>query len=215
MARGLFVTFEGIDGVGKSTQIAHAKAYLESCGHRVVVMREPGGTKVGERIREVLLDPALDSMSPRAELLLYEAARAQVVDELITPALTAGTTVVCDRFYDSTTAYQGAGRGLDAAKIAELNMLATNNLKPDITFVLDLDPHISLARALKVAEADRLEQEGVRFMEKVRAGFLALAAHEPERVVVLDASGTPEHIATQVQQALRTRLNVQPHKAGV
>lgn len=200
--RGVLITFEGGEGCGKSTQIRLLAKQVEAAGLTVRVMREPGGTEVGEAIRAILLDPANAGLNPRAELLLYEAARAQIVAELIEPALEAGEVVLLDRFYDSTTAYQGHARALPLDEVARLNSFATAGLEPDRTVLLDIPAAEGLRRA--TAEAtDRLEAEDLAFHERVRSGFLALAAENPGRVVVVDASGSVDEVADRVAASLR------------
>lgn len=200
-ARGIFITFEGGEGSGKSTQIARLAKRLEAGGVAVRTLREPGGTAVGEVVRTLLLDPEHVGLTPAAELMLYEASRAQLVAEVIEPALAAGEVVLCDRFYDSTTAYQGFGRGLDRDRIRQLNTAATDGLVPDRTLVLDVDPAVGIERATR-SGADRLEAEGVAFHERVRAGFAAIAAEEPERVRIVDASGDRDTVSALVAAAL-------------
>ncbi len=185
---GLFITFEGCDGSGKSTQIALLAERLGALGLDVRLFREPGGPLpggVGERIRDVLLDPALDDMDPLAELLLYEAARAELVAHHYRPALAAGAVVLGDRYVDSTTAYQGYGRGvLPIEDIVALNRLATGGLVPDVTLLLDVDAADGLTQATREG-ADRLERAGSAFHERVRVGYLAIAAADPGRVKVV------------------------------
>ena len=200
--RGLFVTFEGVDGCGKSTQVARLAQRLKAQGYPVLCLREPGGTPLSEKIRSLLLDPANGDMVPQAELLLYEASRAQLVCQVIRPALDAGHVVLCDRFYDSTTAYQRAGRGLDAALVSQANHLGSCGLTPDLTLWLQLDPAQGLARAVGAHCPDRLEQEGVAFQEAVAAGFAAIAQAEPQRVVPVDASGTPEQVESAIYRVV-------------
>lgn len=200
--RGTFVSLEGIDGCGKSTQAALLADRLEAAGHEVVRLREPGGTAISEKIRKILLDPANGAMADECELLLYEASRAQLVREVIAPALARGAVVVCDRYLDSTYAYQAGGRGLDAALVTRCNELGSCGVMPDRTLVLDLCCEDALARAT-AGGADRLEQEGMRFQERVRAAYLRLAKAEPERVRVVDAAGTVEDVAARVDAALR------------
>jgi dTMP kinase len=199
---GLFITFEGGEGCGKSTQMKILGRRLESADIPFRMLREPGGTRVGEEIRAVLLDTAHAGLDARAELLLYEAARAQLVAEVIEPALEAGEIVVCDRFFDSTTAYQGHGRGLPLDEVASLNLSATGGLVPDVTILLDIDPRIGLERATGEG-ADRLESEDLSFHHAVRDGFLAIAREEPARVRVIDAEGTVDEVADRVMAALR------------
>ena len=198
MDKGLFITFEGIDGCGKSTQIALTESYCKSKGRETLIIREPGGTTVGEKIRTILLDKKNDSMVPMAELLLYEAARAQIVEEKIVPALEAGMVVICDRFFDSTAAYQGYARGLGPELIDELNNIATSGRAPDITFYLDLSPEQALKRRLgRGEEEDRLEALGLSFQEKVRDGYLKWAEGR-DRIKIIDASVSPEEISDKV-----------------
>lgn len=186
MIRAKFITFEGIDGSGKSTQIEMLQQYLEErC--QVLCLREPGGSLIGEQIRQIILSRHNSSMSDLTELLLFEAARSQVIAEKIKPALDAGTWVICDRFIDSTTAYQAFGRELDRNLVEQLNAIATGNLRPDLTILLDLSVEAAANRLKQRGEADRLEGEKLQFMEAVRLGYLELAATEPERFVVIDA----------------------------
>ena len=196
--QGALITFEGIEGCGKSTQTHLLSRHLEADGHNVVVTREPGGTPIAENIREILLDPANEAMDPLTELLLYEAARAQHVAERIRPAIEAGSVVVCDRFFDSTTAYQGAGRNLPNIDLEMLHALATGGLSPDLTILLDLPVEAGLKRATSAGSPDRIEAESVEFHQRVRQGFLDLAERNPVRIRTLDATGTPEDIAIHV-----------------
>lgn len=200
--RGTFISLEGIDGCGKSTQATLLAERLEAAGHEVVRLREPGGTAIGEKIRKILLDPESGAMADECELLLYEASRAQLVREVIAPALARGAVVVCDRYLDSTYAYQAGGRGLDASLVSRCNELGSCGVLPDRTLVLDLGCEDALARAT-AGGADRLEQEGMRFQERVRAAYLRLAKAEPARVRVVDASGSVEDVAGRVDAALR------------
>jgi dTMP kinase len=200
---GLFVAFEGGEGVGKSTQITRAAAWLRAGGYPVLETREPGGTPLGQELRRLVLDPA-GHVTPRAEALLYAADRAHHVDTMIRPALAAGQIVLTDRYVDSTLAYQGAGRGLDDARV--VTTWATGGLLPDLTVLLDLDPRIGLARAGARASLDRLEADSLAFHEAVRAGFRALAAEAPDRYVVLDAGQPADALAAQVATALAPRL---------
>jgi len=201
---GLFVAFEGGEGVGKSTQIARAAQWLRELGREVVETREPGGTPLGGELRRLLLDP--DShITPRAEAMLYAADRAQHVDTVIRPALEAGCVVLSDRYVDSTLAYQGAGRGLADTRL--VTSWATAGLTPDLTVLLDLDPATGLRRAGARATPDRLEAASLAFHEAVRAGFLALAAEAPERYAVLDAADDPDAVAAAVRAAIEARLS--------
>jgi dTMP kinase len=195
---GLFVTFEGIEGSGKSTQARLLAESLKTPGREVLSVREPGGSAIAEKIRALLLDPANTAMTPLAELLLYEAARAQLVAEIVRPALDRGAIVVCDRFYDSTTAYQGVGRGLTNVDFTMLNRLATGGLVPDATIFLDVPVEIGLRRANNRSAGDRIEREPVEFHNRVRQGFQAVAAAEPNRVHRLDGERAPEALASDI-----------------
>lgn len=202
--RGVFVTFEGGEGSGKSTQLRIVAHRLAARGLKVRELREPGGTRVGEAVRTVLLDPEHSGLDARAELLLYEAARAQLVAEVIEPALASGEVVLCDRFYDSTTSYQGFGRGLPLDEVTALNAVATGGLVPDATLLFDVDPQLGLERATRLG-SDRLENEDLAFHEKVRTGFLDIAAREPLRVTVIDASASIDQISDAAYDALVAR----------
>ena len=199
----LFIAFEGGEGVGKSTQIARAAQWLRGLGHDVVETREPGGTELGRRLRQLLLDPD-GEVTARAEALLYAADRAQHIETVIRPALAAGAIVLTDRYVDSTLAYQGAGRGLDDARV--ITTWATGGLLPDLTVLLDLEPHVGLRRANLRAVPDRLEGASLAFHEAVRAGFLALAAEAPARYAVIDAGLDPDTVAGFVLDAISARL---------
>lgn len=194
---GIFITFEGGEGVGKSTQIRLLALRLEAAGIPVLCVREPGGTAVGEAIRSILLDPKNTALSPRAELLLYAAARAQIVDEVIAPALLQGNVVLCDRFQDSTMAYQGIARGLGSEIVDQANQLACVDLTPRRTIVLALEPELSLERAVKRG-ADRLEGEGLAFHTKVHEGFALIAGNDPERVRIVHTCERKEDTARAV-----------------
>lgn len=202
-SRGVFLSFEGGEGSGKSTQISILTTTLESAGLEVVLAREPGGTRLGEAVRALLLDPATGDVDSRAELLLYEASRAQLTREVIGPALAMGAVVLCDRYYDSSTAYQGYGRGLPIAEIEALNSSATGGLEPDMTLLLDGDHQRGMDRATTEG-TDRLEAAGDEFHSRVRHGFLKIAEAEPLRVRVIDAEGTPEQVAARVLASVRT-----------
>lgn len=208
MARGVFITFEGGEGCGKSTQAAVLKDALERSGRKVLLTREPGGTWLSEEIRALLKDQSKDPPCDRAETLLFLAARAQLVERVILPALERGEWVVSDRFSDSTLAYQGYGRCLPLDLLAEANDFACRGLKPDITFLFDLTPEEAERRmrereAREHARADRIEREAADFHERIRRGFLAMAAAAPERFVVLDASASREEIAERIWTELR------------
>lgn len=205
-ARALFITLEGGEGCGKSTQIALLQQRLQAQGRPVTLLREPGGTRIGEAIRAILLDPQNTALVPMAELMLYEAARAQLVAERINPALKNGGIVLCDRFYDSTAAYQGGGRGFNMDTLTHLNQFATGGLAPDLTIIIDLPVAAGLKRAAGREAADRLEQEDTAFHERVRAAFLEIARNEPGRVHVVDGAGTPETVAAQIARRVDALL---------
>ena len=195
MSKGLFITFEGGDGCGKTTQIKLLDEYLRSKGYQTLLTREPGSKGLGIKLREILLNYD-GEVSPRAESFLFLADRAQHVDCIIKPALKEGVIVLCDRHTDSTVAYQGYGRGLDLEQIHNLNSIATNGLKPDLTIVLDVDVETSQKRV--GVEKDRMESAGIEFFERVRKGFLEIAKQEPERVKVVDSTQTIEEIHKQI-----------------
>ena len=200
---GLFITFEGGEGCGKSTQIAALKARLEAMGKTVVQTREPGGTALGEYVRSLLqYDDAGQGMSPEAELLLFAASRAQHVRELVAPAIAEGQIVLCDRFLDSTTVYQGVARAIDSKKVDTINQFAIGDTKPDLTILIDLPPEIGLARvhARSDGKLDRMEKEAIEFFQAVRQGYLDLAKSEPKRFLVLDGSQSVEELETQIWQ---------------
>lgn len=203
-SRGLFITVEGIDGCGKSTQARLIAAALEAAGHDVLRLREPGGVKISEQIRAILLDPANAEMGDVCELLLYEAARAQLVHQVIRPALAAGKTVVCDRFYDSTTAYQAFADGLDRNMVSQANELAVDGCRPDLTLVFDLPVEDALRRRSGREAEDRLELKGLEFQERVAAGFRAVAADELDRVKLIDAGESIAEVFSGVAAELRS-----------
>ncbi len=204
MALGRFVSFEGIDGCGKSTHATRLARELEHEGLEVVLVRDPGTTRLSEKIRALLLDPANSDMSRECELLLYEAARAQLVAEVVRPALERGAWVLADRFCDSTTAYQGGGRSIDAAFVETANELGSLGVVPDLTFVFDLD--VEEAARRRGEEPDRIELEGEAFAESVRRAYLALAEREADRVRVIDARGTKGQTFSQVKDVLAERF---------
>ena len=202
-----FITFEGIDGSGKSTQVGMLAHWLlaRSSSRPVVVVKDPGGTNIGDRIRSILLDPAHGAMRVQTEVLLYFASRAQLVGETIRPALEQGALVVSDRYYDATVAYQGYARGVDRVVLDQIQRYATGGLEPDLTFVLDVDPEVGLARAAgrrTGAGYDRMESEGADFARRVRAGYLDLAARNTDRIRVLDASLSPDDVFTAARVEL-------------
>jgi dTMP kinase len=211
--RGSFITFEGIEGCGKSTQARRLHAALVAASRPALLTREPGGTVVADAVRAVLLDPAHAGMAPETELLLFAAARADHVRRVVEPALQAGTHVVCDRFHDSTHAYQGAGRGLDAALIQRIDAAARGDLLPDVTVLLDLPADLGLGRARgrNAGGADggaegRLDDEDLAFHRRVRSGFLRRAGDEPRRIWVVDAHGGEEDVASRVVALVRRVL---------
>ena len=200
MGKGLFITFEGIDGCGKSTQFEMLKEYLLSKGEEFIVVREPGGTVIGEKIREILLSKKNDSMVPMTELFLFEAARAQITEEVIKPNIEKGISVLCDRFFDSTYAYQGYARKLGTDTTDMLNKLATGGLEPDITFLIDIPVSVALERRGKRGEADdRMEALGTSFQEEVRKGYLE-AASKSSRIKVIDGNCTPDDVFEKVKE---------------
>lgn len=206
--RGMFITFEGGEGCGKSTQVKRFAARLEASGRKVLLTREPGGTRLSELVRSLLKDEREDPPCDRAELLLFLAARAQLVNNVVLPALEAGTWVVSDRFSDSTFAYQGYGRGLPLDVLRMANDFACAGLRPDRTVLLDADPAVTLARmrsreAATATEADRIERAGAEFHSRLRRGFLEMAAAEPDRISVVDASGTPEEVEGRIWKSLK------------
>ncbi len=198
---GALITLEGIEGAGKTTQAQRLRERLEQQGRSVVLVREPGGTGLGEEIRRLLLQKSSE-MGARAELLLFLAARAQLTDDVIRPAVLDGCVVVCDRYIDSTVAYQGYGRGLDLSTVTELNVFATAGLEPDITFVLDVPPELGLTRQ---QDRNRMEEEPLDFHRRVRDGYLAVAASNPRRVVVIDGSQSPDSVHAELWRKLCTR----------
>jgi len=208
MSRGYFITFEGGEGVGKSTQISAVRKLLEASGYEVIMTREPGGTERAERIRELLLTPTTEPMPQVCELLLVFAARATHIENVIRPALTRGACVICDRFTDATYAYQGAGRQLPPADIEVLEQLVQRDLRPDLTLLLDAPLELSMQRARErnkqrgEAEGDRFEREQMEFFTRVREGYLAIARDQPQRVKLIDAA---QDIAT-VEQRVRVEV---------
>jgi dTMP kinase len=204
VGQGIFITFEGIEGSGKSTQAEALKRFLEDHGLEVVLTREPGGSPIGEQIRNILLDPDNHGMVPLTELLLYEASRCQHVEAVIKPALERGRTVICDRFFDASTAYQGYARGLSVKMVGELNLVATGGRKPDLTIVLNLPVDVGLKRLGK--NLDRIEREAVEFHEGVRQGYLRIAEGEPDRVKVVNAAGTIDDTFAEVKKIIETLI---------
>jgi dTMP kinase len=195
---GRLIAFEGVEGSGKSTQLELLRRVLEGRGREVVVTREPGGTPAGERVRSVLLDPEVE-LHPRAEALLFAAARAELVEAVIRPALERGAVVLCDRYLDSSLAYQGAARGLGQGPVEEVNRFATGGLLPDLVVLLDLDPASGLRR--RAGALDRIEAQDLDFHRRVRQAFRDLAAADPERFAVVDAAAPVPEVAAQVKAA--------------
>jgi len=217
--RGKFITFEGLDGTGKSTQMRKLAVALREAGHKVVETREPGGTATGEKIRKVLLDSGTAGLAPLAEMALMFASRAQHIAEVIEPALAAGSIVLCDRFTDSTEAYQGSGRRLGSEPVRELHRVLCGNLQPELTILLDSDAYASVSRARRrnkrssksagrSHDENRFEQETRAFFARVRDGFAAIARREPGRVVIVDARGTPGQTHAKIREVVQRKLRL-------
>ena len=208
---GRLITLEGGEGAGKSTLLAGLRAHIEAAGIDLVCTREPGGTPAGEAIRQLVLDPALRGLHAQTELFLMFAARAQLVREVLQPALAAGRWVLSDRFTDASYAYQGGGRGVDVARIAECEAIATGGLRPDLTLLLDLPVADGRARASQRGAADRIETEGDGFFERVRAAYRARAAADPQRFCVIDAAQVPDVVLARATAAVnRLRAGISP-----
>jgi dTMP kinase len=217
MARGAFITFEGSEGCGKSTQALRLAARLEQAGVRTLITREPGGTAIGEKIRDLLqFAPESFAMTPETELLLFEASRAQLVRESIMPALEQGTAVISDRFFDSTTIYQGVARKLSPEMVATLNAFAIGNARPDVTFILDIDVETARQRMLRrvrpVDVKDRMEQEPIEFYERVGQGYRDLAKTEPDRFIVIDAAQSADAIEQQIWSLIQSKIEIRTSK---
>ncbi len=217
--RGKFITFEGLDGTGKSTQMRKLAAVLRHAGYKVIETREPGGTPTAEKIRKVLLDSGTAGLDPMAEMALMFASRAQHIAEVIAPGLASGAIVLCDRFTDSTEAYQGSGRRLGSDAVLELHRVLCGDLQPDLTFLLDSDPQASLNRARRRNERDarnsahghdenRFEREKRSFFMRVHNGYMAIAKREQTRVVVINARGTPAQTHQKIMDVSRVRLKL-------
>lgn len=204
--KGIFITFEGSEGCGKSTQVKLLCAFLKKKHKNVLWIREPGGIKISEKIRDILLDDRNKEMAKSCEVLLYMAARAQLVEEKILPALKEGAVIVCDRFLDSTLAYQGYGCGVDIKFIKEMGDYVTQHIKPDLTFLLDLETHKGLSRIQK--PKDRIEQRSLSYHNRVRKGYLAIAKQEPRRVKVINARQSREEIQEIIQQHVSRFLHL-------
>ena len=202
----LFITFEGVEGSGKTSQIQRLKKYLTQKGIPCKVTREPGGSPIGEKVRKILLNPEHREMVPATELLLYEAVRAQHVEEVLKPLLKNGGVILCDRFCDATLAYQGYGRGIDLKWVASLNRLASQGIKPDVTFLLDCPTVVGLNRALRrnrilgQEREERFEREEIQFHRRVRKGYLAIAKKEPHRVKVIDTREGEEKVFEKIRK---------------
>jgi dTMP kinase len=225
--RGKFITFEGLDGTGKSTQMHKLATVLRAAGHRVVETREPGGTATGEKIRRVLLDSSTEGLAPLSEMALMFASRAQHIAEVILPSLEHGQIVLCDRFTDSTEAYQGSGRKLGSDIVRKLHHLLCGDLQPDLTILLESDPAMSVGRArrrnrrashganpvsnksaAKHPDENRFEQQNRAFFARVREGYQAIAAREPQRVAAVDASGTPGQTHGRIMEVIARKLRL-------
>jgi dTMP kinase len=217
--RGKFITFEGLDGTGKSTQMRKLAAALRAAGHKVIETREPGGTATGEKIRKVLLDSGTAGLAPLAEMALMFASRAQHIAEVIEPALAAGSIVLCDRFTDSTEAYQGGGRRLGSEPVRELHRVLCGDLQPELTILLDSNAYASVSRARRrnkrnsksggrSHDENRFEQETRAFFARVRDGLAAIARREPGRVVTVDARGTPGQTHAKIRDVVQRKLKL-------
>jgi dTMP kinase len=223
LRRGTLITFEGLDGCGKSTQLEKLAAALRAEGLPVVVTREPGGTETGEKVRKLLLDSATSGLSPLAELALMFASRAQHINEVIQPALVESRIVLCDRFTDSTEAYQGGGRKLGSEPVLALHKILCGNMQPDLTILMDSDVSHSVERARRrnrssaqsgSGDENRFERESRAFFGRVRNAYLAIAAREPNRVITVDARGTAEETHAKITDAVRMRLKLQQQAFG-
>jgi dTMP kinase len=217
--RGKFITFEGLDGTGKSTQMRKLAAVLREAGYKVIETREPGGTPTAEKIRKVVLDSGTQCLAPMAEMALMFAARAQHIAEIIEPGLAAGAIVLCDRFTDSTEAYQGNGRKLGTQAVRELHRVICGDLQPELTILMDSDPHASVSRArrrnrqiskssTRPHDENRFEQETRAFFSRVHDGYMAIAKREPSRVIVLDARGTPVQTHEKILEVVGRELGL-------
>jgi dTMP kinase len=216
MSRLPFIAFEGSEGSGKSTQVQRLASHLERSGVPFLVTREPGGTPIGESIRELLqFAPHNAGMTPETELLLFEASRSQLVREIIKPALERAVCVIADRFFDSTTVYQGAARKLDRQFVEQLNGFAIGDCVPDVTFVLDVDAQTAHSRMQQPRRADRMEQQPAEFYERVRQAYRELAAREADRVVLIDGAQLPDKIEKDIWETLRTRFPVFANRSNI
>ncbi|MGN0497350.1 MAG: dTMP kinase [Lachnospiraceae bacterium] len=206
---GIFITMEGPDGSGKTTQIELLKKYLESKGYDIVITREPGGTAISEAIREIILNPDYKEMSHMTELLLYAAARAQLVNQVIKPALEEGKAVICDRFVESSAVYQGIGRGLGVETVYEVNSYALGDVKPKLTIFMDLDAEEGIKRKKNQTELDRMEMEDLSFHKRVVEGYRQLADLYPERIVPISATLPIEEIHSMIVEEVKKRFSVE------
>lgn len=206
----MFITLEGPDGSGKSSQVPLLTEYLRDQGYSVLATREPGGTSIGDQVRAVLSNLENTEMHPRTEILLFQSSRAQLVEQVIRPRLAAGDIVLCDRYADSTLAYQGYGHRMDLDQLAEIVGFATGGLKPDLTLLLDIDAQEGLRRRERGGDWNRLDAYALEFHCRVRAGYLALVAAEPERWVVIDAAQSPQKVQAEVRRVVCERLGVKP-----
>lgn len=205
MSWGFFITFEGIEGSGKSSVSDFLYKYLSEIGFEVIRVREPGGTFVGEKVREILLNPEI-KLSPWTEVFLFLASRKELTEKIILPALKKGKIVISDRYYDSTIAYQCFGRGLPYRKVIRMIKIATNELKPNLTFLLDIPPEVGLKRASKNSKPDRFEREKIEFHKKVREGFLKIAKRAPGRIKIIDATKSFEEVCAEVKEITIKKL---------
>ena len=205
--KGMFITLEGSEGVGKTTSLVFVKDYIESLGHRVVVTREPGGTPLAEELRNVLLSKREESVEIDTELLLMFAARSQHVNQVIKPALDSGAWVICDRFVDASYAYQGGGRGIEFDKIEALENWCLKGFAPDLTLLLDMSVEVGIERTKKRGEADRFEVEKMEFYQKIRKAYLQRAEKEPNRICIVDASPSVETVQATLTKVLNVRCN--------
>lgn len=210
----MFITLAGIEGSGKTTQIKRISEFLDLAGQPHIITREPGGTEIGKKIRAILLDPESKGLSPKAELFLYAADRAHHIETVIQPALKKGNYVICDRFMDCTTAFQGYGRQIDLTLIERIHDIVLSGFKPDITFLLDIDPEKGLKRAISDIESggrsvkeSRFEKESLSFHAKVRDGYLCLSKKDPSRFVVIDASGSIDKVSEEIIKAIKQKIN--------
>ncbi|WP_290760112.1 dTMP kinase [Anaerostipes sp.] len=210
---GIFITMEGPDGAGKSTQIDLLRGYLLERGYDIIVCREPGGTVISEAIREVILNKDYKNMGHMTELLLYAAARAQLVEEVIQPALEEGKVVICDRFIESSAVYQGIARGMGVDLVYEINQFAVGSTMPDITILLDIDAETGIGRKKQQAELDRMESEKLEFHKKVVEGYRLLAERDKNRMVKIDGTNPIEEIHRQIKEAVNNTLSSEAHQS--